>query len=316
MPFILANMLLQSRGLSMSSATGSILHSCSNPLASKAISNMCSMENMLICVRMSFLSRALELPLLQLKSFLVQNSEHRQMPDDPFVWLARDVTITRVQTSFFSICSTWKGIVVAASAAKTVCCLWREQWRLLWQKSGMTAQLHGITGIPNASSATVQAACDFEQKFLNWASASCRSLWQTAVSYGACLKMVELALECVCCMMEAPVLQKTVYGRIGGERLLEVVCPHRRHLKILQLWMQVRSSRFSASPRAQRCAGHLQTRAVDPADVVGGERCSAGAARQHPAGLHRDHRHSFSGFAACDQSAAWCRLVSVFECLP
>jgi hypothetical protein len=51
--------------------------------------------------------------------------------------------------------------------------------------------------------------------------------------------MVEEALESVCHLMEAPMLQKNVYSRIGGERLLHVVCPHRRHLKVLQLWMQV-----------------------------------------------------------------------------
>jgi hypothetical protein len=51
--------------------------------------------------------------------------------------------------------------------------------------------------------------------------------------------MVEKALETICCMMEVPMLQKSVYSRIGGEHMLEVVSPHRRHLKILQIWMQV-----------------------------------------------------------------------------
>jgi hypothetical protein len=249
----MTNILTQSRGLSMGSADGSILHSCGNSHVQRAILDMCRMENMLVCVRLSFLSCTLALPLQQLKSFLITSTK---ASEDPFVWLARDVTITRVQTSLPSIFCMWKGIVAAASAAKTVCCLWRQQWRLLWQKSGMNTQLHGIAGT-QSSDVDMEAACGFEKKYLHWAQASCRSLWQPAVSYGCCLKLVELGLESVCCMMEAPILQKTVYSRIGGERFLDVVGPHRRHLKILQLWMQVREGQQTVSAFVQPFAGNI-----------------------------------------------------------
>jgi hypothetical protein len=203
---------------------------------------MSRMENMLVCVRASFLSRALALPPQQLKLFLMENSKNKtDLHDDAFVWLARDITITNVQSSLSFMFSTWRGIIAAASAAKTLCHLWRQHWRSMWAESGATLQLHGLTGAEK-SSAEAEAARDFERKFSDWAQASCASLWQPAAIYGACLKMVEISLDSVCCMMEVPVLQKSVYGRIGGERLLDVICPHRRHLKILQLWTQVRPS--------------------------------------------------------------------------
>jgi hypothetical protein len=242
--------LPQSRGLSSSAADESILHQCGSSPLQEAVLHMCRLENTFVCVRMSFLAGSLGLPLLQLKSFLTKNSEKQQPSDDHFVWLARDVTVASAQAAISSVFTLWKDIVTTASAAKTVCCLWRQQWRLLWQKTGMTTQLHGVARLSSShtSVADTQAACDFEKTFLDWAQASCRSLWHPAVGYGACLKMVELGLESVCCLMEAPMLQKIVYGRIGGEHLLEVVCPHRRHLKILQLWMQVPMRAQCASP--------------------------------------------------------------------
>jgi hypothetical protein len=195
-------------------------------------------ENILVCVRTSFLSRALALPLPQLASFLARNSEGRQPCDDPYVWLARDVTITGVQTSLPHLLSRWRGVQLAAAAAKSVALLWLQKWRLLWEKAGMKPQLHGIVGRASPSAERL-AALTFEGRFSDWAHDSCRVLWQPATAYGACLAMVEEALESVCHLMEAPMLQKNVYSRIGGERLLHVVCPHRRHLKVLQLWMQV-----------------------------------------------------------------------------
>ena len=238
----LPNMMLQSRGLSGDSADDGIVHACSNSKVRQAVVDMCRIENMFVCVRMSFLARALALPLPQLKSFLTKNFEHQQPHDDPHVWLARDSTIISAQTQLAAVHRRWKGVVVAASAASAVLGLWRQEWRLLWQKAGMMPQLHGVNdggGGGGRSAIDMQAACSFEHKFLDWAQASCRALWQPAVGYGACLKMVEQALECVCCLMEVPMLQKSVYSRIGGQTLLDVVCPHRRHLKILQLWMQV-----------------------------------------------------------------------------
>jgi hypothetical protein len=229
---------MQSRGLSAGSADDAVLHTCRNPRAQEAMLDMCRLENMLACVRMSFLAQALALPLTQLRTFLIKKDGNLQPCEDPHVWLARDVTITSVQASMSIVHNRWKSITAAAAAAKTIACLWQQRWRLLWQQAGMTPQLHVITGT-RTSEADMEAAHAFERRFSEWAVASCRSLWKPATGYCACLKMVEKALESICCMMEVPMLQKSVYSRIGGERMLEVVAPHRRHLKILQLWMQV-----------------------------------------------------------------------------
>ena len=230
--------MLQSRGFSAAGGGDAVLHPCCNASVQAALLDMCRLENMLVCVRMSFLARALSLPLPQLKLFVFKDSEGGTLCDDPYVWLARDVTISSVQASLPSVHCQWKSITAAASASRMISRLWHQQWRLLWQRAGMTPQLHVITG-SKTSDAHMEAASDFESKFLEWAKSSCRSLWQPAVGYCACVRMVERALETICCMMEVPALQKSVYSRIGGDRLLDIVSPHRRHLKILQLWMQV-----------------------------------------------------------------------------
>lgn len=239
------NILLQSRGLNGGNDEAAVLHSCRNTNVLNAILDMCRLENMLVCVRMSFLTRALALPPPQLKLFLFKNSDSRQLCDDPYVWLARDVTISSIQASFSSQRSRWKSVVAAASACKTLACLWRQQWRLLWQKAGLTPQLHGIAGTSTCD-ADMKSAFAFEKEFFEWAQASCRSLWYPAVGYCACVRMVEKALETICCMMEAPALQKCIYSRIGGDCLLDVVSPHRRHVKVLQLWMEVKMLQFSS----------------------------------------------------------------------
>lgn len=242
-----ADYLLQSRGLSASGADDGILHSCCAASVQEAVLDMCRIESMLVCVRLSFLSQALALPLPQLKAFLFNSSERKEPLQDCCVWLARDGTLSSVQAAISSVHNRWKCVVAAASAARAVSHLWRQQWRLLWQRGGMTPQLHGVTGT-SSSSVHAEAAQLFEQKFFDWAQSSCKSLWQPAIAYGACLKMVEQSLDSVCCMMHAPLLQKSVYSRIGGERLLEVVSPHRRHLKVLQLWTQVRKRQKKAPP--------------------------------------------------------------------
>jgi hypothetical protein len=147
---------------------------------------------MLVCVRMSFLTRALSLPLPQLKLFLFKNSNSRQLCDDPYVWLARDVTITSIQASLTSQRSRWKGIAAAASASKTVACLWRQQWRLLWQKAGLTPQLHGIAGSTTCD-ADMESAFAFEKEFFEWAQASCRSPLNPSLVYFAFVRNVEKA---------------------------------------------------------------------------------------------------------------------------
>lgn len=281
--------LLQSRGLRGDCADDSVLHACRNSNVREAILDMCRIENMLVCVRMSFLARALALPLPQLKSFLINDHGHQQPCEDPYVWLARDVTITSMQGELIAVHKRWKSVLAAASAATTVLSLWRQEWRWMWQKAGMVPQLHGVNG-SSTSEIDMQAACSFENKFLDWAQASCKSLWQPAIGYGACLKMVEQALECVCCLMEVPMLQRTVYSRIGGELLLDVVCPHRRHLKILQLWIQVprlflKLYAISLNHRT----GHIKAVSTDSRDLISRQRCGGRNTRQYTPSLRRHH---------------------------
>jgi hypothetical protein len=214
---------------------------------------MFRIDSMFVCVRLSFLSRALSLPLPQLKAFLFNNSDRKEPLQDCFVWLARDVTLSSLQAALSSVHYHWKCVLSAVSAARAVSHLWRQQWRLVWQRAGMSPQLHGVTGT-SSNPVHMEAAQIFEQKFYDWAHSSCTSLWRPAISYGACLKMVEQSLDSVCCLMHVPLLQKSVYSRIGGERLLEVVSPHRRHLKILQLWTQVRKA-----PTNRGCTGIMFT---------------------------------------------------------
>ncbi len=97
---LLKAILPQSWGLSSGSDKSAVLHSCRNTNVHNAILDMCRLENMLVCVRMSFSTRALSLPLPQLKLFLFKNSDSRRLSDDPYVWLARDVTVTSLQASF------------------------------------------------------------------------------------------------------------------------------------------------------------------------------------------------------------------------